>query len=186
MAEAPPRRLDAIILTGGASRRMGVDKAGQLWGGRRAVDHVVALARDLGAGRIITSGPGDFGLPYAPDPEPLSGPVAGVLAGLGALGAGLGRVLVLAVDAPTLAPADLAPLIGAEGPGAAYAGFPLPMVFSADALPADAVGDWPLRRLVERAGMAWTAPDPAALARLRGANTPAERAALVRAAGWED
>ena len=75
-------RLGVVILTGGASRRMGTDKAAQIWGGRRAVDRLADLARALGAVRVVTAGDGDYGLARAPDPAPQSGPVAGVLAGV--------------------------------------------------------------------------------------------------------
>ena len=180
----PAPRLDAIILTGGASRRMGVDKAAQLWGGRRAVDHVAALARAVGAGRMVTAGPGDFGLPRALDPAPYSGPVAGVLSGMKRLGGDLGRVLILAVDAPTILAADLELLIAAPAPGAAFFGYPLPMVLVADAAPAEAEAAWPLRRFVERAGLSLITPPEGSEARLRGANTPEERDALARRADW--
>ena len=161
---------------------MGTDKAVLVWDGLRAVDRVAALARDLGATRILTAGEGDYGLEWVRDPEPFSGPVAGVLAGLAALVGQPGRVLVLAVDAPTLTPADLAPLLAAPSPGAAFAGLPLPMVIDPAAIPTDARGDWPLRRLVERAGLAELAADPATQDRLRGANTPEERDRLLREA----
>lgn len=170
----------AIILTGGASSRMGVDKAAQLWDGRRAVDRVADLALALGAPRVLTAGEGDYGLERVRDPAPQSGPVAGVLAGLAALGPG--RVLVLAVDAPTLTPEDLAPLLVAGPPGATFEDLPLPMVFDRDAAPADAALDWPLRRFVERAGLQRLAPPPGAGERLRGANTPQERDRLLQAA----
>jgi molybdopterin-guanine dinucleotide biosynthesis protein A len=183
-ALSSPQQLDAIILAGGASRRMGADKASLMWGGVRAVDRVADLARSLGAGRIVTAGPRDFGLPHAPDPAPLSGPVAGVKAGLRWLGADTQLVLVLAVDAPTLQPRDLAPLIAAGGAGAAFDGFPLPMVVQACCAPTDAEDGWALRRFIAAAGLAWLPPDPAATDRLRGANTPQDYAALARAAGW--
>lgn len=171
--------LGAIILTGGASRRMGTDKAAQLWDGRRAVDRVADLARVLGATVVVSAGDGEFGLPRAPDPAPLSGPVAGVLAGIALVRGQVGRVLVLAVDAPTLQPEDLAPLLAAGGVGAAFEGQPLPMVLDISAVPADAQADWPLRRFVERAGLIQVALDLALLPRLRGANTPEERARLA-------
>lgn len=183
MSDNTPRRLGAIILTGGASRRMGTDKALQPWGRVRAIDRVVALARSAGAVRIVTAGEGDFGLPRAPDPAPFSGPVAGVLAGLALLGEALDRILILAVDAPTLTAEDLAPLLDTPGPGAAFAGFPVPMVIDPAAVPADIGQDWPLRRLVERAALAQLAVAADAADRIRGANTPAERARLLKAAG---
>jgi molybdopterin-guanine dinucleotide biosynthesis protein A len=170
-----------IILTGGASRRMGADKAALAWGGQRAVDRVAALAAALGAVRVLTAGR-DHGLEHVDDPAPGSGPVGGVLAGARALAAhGLTRALVLAVDAPTVMAEDLAPLLAAAGPGAFYEGLPVPMVVTLDALPADAEAGWPLRRLVERAGLAALACDEAVRLRLRGANTPEERNLLFRA-----
>lgn len=168
----------AIILTGGASRRMGADKAALDWGGQRAVDRVAALARAAGAVRVLTAGR-DLGLEHVDDPAPGAGPVGGVLAGARALAAhGLTRALVLAVDAPTVTVEDLAPLLAAAAPGAFYDGLPVPMVVILAALPAEAEAGWPLRRLVERAGLAGLACDEAVRARLRGANTPEERAAL--------
>lgn len=166
--------LGAIILCGGASRRMGRDKAALDWDGRRAVDLVADLARAVGAQALVTAG-ADLGLPWVADDAAGAGPVGGVLAGARALGTA--RLLVLAVDAPTIMPSDLAPLLATGG---CYEGLPVPMVLDAAALPADAEAGWPLRRLVERAGLrALPVPD-GTLPRLRGANTPEERDALLR------
>jgi len=171
-------RLGAIILTGGASRRMGTDKAVQDWAGLRAVDRVAALARLAGAEQVISAG-GDYGLPSVPDPGRYAGPVAGLLTGATALQAqGFEWALVLAVDAPTLRPQDLAPLL-IEPRGAAYGGFPLPMVLPLAAIPQDAELDWPLRRLVERAGLTRIGCPADVARRVRGANTPRERQALL-------
>ena len=174
--------LGAIILVGGKSSRMGTDKALLDWGGRRAIDRVADLARESGAELIMTAG-GDYGLPFVADPTPFAGPVAGVLTAASMFRtAGVRRVVLLAVDAPMVRIEDLAPLLGAAEPGAAYAGHPLPAVITVDAIPADAQADWPLRRLVERAGLA-ALPCPAAVQRwVRGANTPGEHAALL--ADW--
>ena len=166
--------LGAIILCGGASRRMGRDKAVLDWDGARAVDRVVALARAVGAQALVTAG-ADLGLPWVADDQALAGPVGGVLAGARFLAAE--RLLVLAVDAPTVTIEDLAPLLAAGG---YYEGLPVPMVVEVSALPADAEAGWPLRRLVERAGLAALPVPEGALARLRGANTPEERAGLLR------
>jgi molybdopterin-guanine dinucleotide biosynthesis protein A len=172
-------RLGAIILTGGASRRMGADKAAQDWGGLRAIDRVAALAQAMGAEVVLSAG-GDYGLPSVPDQEPYAGPVGGMLGGVKALrGQGLSRGLVLAVDAPTLRPEDLAPLLAESG--AFYSGFPLPMVLPFDAVPEDAEAGWPLRRFVEQAGLKQLDCPPQIARRARGANTPQERAALLAA-----
>lgn len=166
--------LGAIILCGGGSRRMGRDKAVLDWGGARAVDRVAALARAAGARALVTAG-ADLGLPWVADDAAGAGPVGGVLAGARALGTE--RLLVLAVDAPTVTLDDLAPLLVTGG---YYEGLPVPMVVAAKALPAEAEAGWPLRRLVERAGLAALPVPEGAMARLRGANTPEEFSALNR------
>ena len=165
----------AIILTGGGSVRMGADKAVLDWDGQRAVDRVAALAVATGAACVLTAGR-DHGLEHVGDDQPGAGPVGGVLAGARVLAmAGLNRMLVLAVDAPTATVEDLASLLAAEEPGAFYEGLPVPMVVTLSALPAEAEAGWPLRRLVERAGLVALPCDEAVRARLRGANTPEER-----------
>lgn len=177
---AETMRLGTLILTGGASSRMGADKAAMVWRGRRAVDRVAAVAAACGAEPVLTVGATDLGLPFTPDAQALAGPVGGVMAGAAALAArGCERALVLAVDAPTLRPADLAPLLRAGAPGAAYDGLHLPMVIELAAVPPDAEAGWPVRRLIERAALARPPCPPDALARVRGANTPDERLALL-------
>jgi molybdopterin-guanine dinucleotide biosynthesis protein A len=172
----------AIILTGGASSRMGVDKAAVTWNGVRAVDRAVALARALGADPVLTAGAVDYGYPFVPDALNLGGPVGGILAGAAALrSAGCVRALVLAVDAPMIEPADLAPLLAATGRGAAFAGLHLPMLIALDSIDADAEAGWPLARLIEAADLARPPCPPQAQLRLRGANTPAEQAVLLQA-----
>lgn len=171
--------LGVIILTGGLGARMGADKAVLDWAGARAVDRLADLARSLGAVAIVSAGPRDYGLPVAAEDPPGGGPVAGIVAGARAL-SGCTRVLALAVDAPTLTADDLASLLAAPAPGAAFEGLHLPLVVDLAALPADAGAGWPMARLVERAGLARLSPPAGAEARLRGANTPDEREELLR------
>lgn len=175
--------LVAIILAGGRARRMGRDKATIRWGGETAVQRVARLARDAGAAEILVSG-GDYGLPFAPDPIAHGGPVGGLLAtaALRPLG---DRFLVLAVDAPTLLASDLEPLLTAAGPGAAYAGFPLPMVVARAAMPWDLDDGAPLRGLVDAAGLTSLPPPTTLVPRLRGANTPQDLTTL-RAVARQD
>lgn len=179
----PVMTLIALILTGGQSARMGRDKALVEWGGRSAIDRVAALGRAAGAGAVLSVGR-DYGFEFVGDPTPEAGPVGGLLAGLAAARArGAARALVLAVDAPTLKVGDLVPLLAAPAPGASFEGLPVPMVISADAAPPEAADGWPLRRFVERAGLAVLPAPPEALMRLRGANTPHEMANLLAATG---
>lgn len=174
--------LGVIILTGGGASRMGADKAALPWNGRRAVDRLAALARDLAAAATVTVGGQDYGLPRAAEDPPGGGPVAGIVAGATSLWSqGCSRALVLPVDAPTLLAADLQGLLDAPPPGAAFADLHLPLVLSLQALPADAGAGWPMGRLVERAGLARLSCPPEARARLRGANTPEERQVLLEA-----
>ena len=172
--------LGAIILAGGAASRMGADKALLPWLGVRAVDRVAAIARAASAEVLVSVGPGDYGLHRVMDESPLGGPVGGVLAGVRALrDLGCDRALVLAVDAPTIRVEDLRGLLAAGKPGATIEGLHLPMVLDVEAVPTEAEAGWPLARLVERAGLARLACEPEARTRLRGANTPAEREALL-------
>lgn len=179
--------LGAIILTGGAGSRMNADKAALSWAGRRAVDRVADLAEAVGALVVLTVGARDYGLPLVSDVKPLGGPVGGVLAGGLALSeAGCNRMLVLAVDAPTIRSADILPLIAYHGAGAAFDGLHLPMVVEVAAIPIGAGADWPLGRFLEVAGVERLTCPPEARARLRGANTPGEREMLLaELVGWE-
>jgi molybdopterin-guanine dinucleotide biosynthesis protein A len=173
-------KLGAIILCGGGSVRMGADKAGLDWLGLRSVDRVAQLARDLGAEEVITVGALDYGVPRVVEDPPLGGPAAGLMTGATALAAvGFDRILVLAADAPTLRPSDIAPLLDHGGVGAAFEGQHLPLVASIAALPAEVSAGWPMARLLEQAGLARLLCPPEASARVRGANTPEERAALL-------
>jgi molybdopterin-guanine dinucleotide biosynthesis protein A len=175
-------KLGAIILTGGASSRMGEDKAAADWLGRRAVDRVARLAGDVGAAFVLTVGRNDYGLPFAPDPVPLGGPTGGIVAGLAALRTQCcDLALVLAVDAPTLRVADIEPLLCADPPGASYARYPLPLIVAADADVSGVGADWPVGRLIDRCGLRRLACAPDVAPRLRGANTPAEKAILLHA-----
>jgi len=172
-------RLGAMILVGGASSRMGADKAVQDWGGRRAVDRVADVARAVGADPVVTVGGRELGLPHVFEDAP-GGPVGGVCAGAAALRqAGAARALVLATDAPTLHAADLERLLAAPAPGAAYAHLHFPMVLDLAAIPADVQPGWSMARLITAMGLELVEADAEAVPRLRGANTPAERAALL-------
>ena len=171
--------LGVIILAGGGSSRMGSDKALLDWNGRRAVDRLADLAWNLGAASVVTAGAGSYGLPIAVEDPPGSGPAAGILAAAETLRPACDRVLVLAVDAPTIIAPDLTPLLRAPCPGAFFEGLNLPLVADLAALPReDAVG-WAIRRLIQAAGLTGLTCPAGALGRLRGANSPEQRTALL-------
>lgn len=94
---------------------------------------------------------------------------------------GCDRALVLAVDAPTVRPADLTPLLLADAPGSAYVDLHLPLAIAMKGLPTGDVAGWSLRRLIDGLGTQWLPCPPEAATRLRGANTPGEWAALLAA-----
>jgi molybdopterin-guanine dinucleotide biosynthesis protein A len=179
---APPKgmRFGAIILTGGASSRMGSDKAVLDWNGQRAVDRLAALADHVGAAACVTSGAHGYGLPFASEEPPGGGPVAGIVAAAKTLmSQGCRRALVLAVDAPTFVAADLAALLASAAPGACFEGQRLPLVLDLVSLPQDGGRDWPMIRLIEAIGLTRLPCPAGAESRLRGANTPAEHKALL-------
>jgi molybdopterin-guanine dinucleotide biosynthesis protein A len=94
--------LVGFVVAGGASRRMGRDKALLPWGGRDLLDHAIArLCAVAGEVRILC-GPErrylERGLPVEPDVAPGAGPLGGVLTGLTAASGRPG--LFLAVDLP--------------------------------------------------------------------------------------
>ena len=92
---------DAVILAGGRGSRLGgVSKADLVVGGVRLLDRVLAAA--TGAATIVVVG--RVGVPdgvlLTMEEPPGSGPAAGLVAGLEAIGSPAGRTLVLACDLP--------------------------------------------------------------------------------------
>ena len=116
---APKRIVAGLLLTGGASRRMGSDKALLEFGGQRLVDRAAAVLSTVAA-PVIEVGPGWApGLCCVREDPPGSGPLAALWAGveaLRAIGADAPAVLALAVDMPAVSTALLRFL--AERPGA--------------------------------------------------------------------
>lgn len=116
---------DAVVLAGGSARRLGgASKADLRLHGRRLLDHVLTAAGQ--AHRTVVVAPGDVAVPpgvlrTVEDP-PYGGPVAGLAAGLDALGDGPPApvVLVVSCDAPGIGPAvpRLLAALGADDDGA--------------------------------------------------------------------
>lgn len=95
--------LTVAVQAGGASRRMGRDKARLLLDGRPLITHVLERAAPLGAEVLVTTpGPQAFGflggVRLVPDERPGAGALAGLLTALRA--ARHERCLVLACDLP--------------------------------------------------------------------------------------
>ena len=96
-----PATVAGLLLTGGASRRMGRDKALIEIGGQRLVDRLAAGLLAV-ADPVLEVGPGWSALPAVREDPPGTGPLAAVSTGAAALRAAGhdGPVIVLAVDMP--------------------------------------------------------------------------------------
>ncbi|MEU8166588.1 NTP transferase domain-containing protein [Micromonospora sp. NPDC049004] len=103
----------AVVLAGGAARRMGgVDKPALPVGGRSMRDRVLAAVDDA-APRVLV-GPGDGvadGVQVTREDPPGGGPVAATAAGLALLDPGTTLVALLAADLPLLTRAAIGDLL---------------------------------------------------------------------------
>lgn len=106
-----------LLLTGGASRRMGADKASLVVHGEPLARRIAGLLTFMCRGPLIEVGPGRSGFPAVTEDPPGSGPLAAVAAGAGELGrlGWSGSALVLSCDLPLLSAPALALL--ARWPG---------------------------------------------------------------------
>jgi len=109
------RQVAGVLLTGGASRRMGSPKSRLLVNGETLAKR---SARVLSAvcDPVIEVGPSVSGLPAVQEDPPGAGPLVAVLAGVGALG-NPRTVIVLACDLPFIDPALLRLLMEWPGTG---------------------------------------------------------------------
>lgn len=126
-------RLTGIVLAGGASRRMGCDKAELVVNGRRLLDHAVLQLRAAGARSVVISGQ-RTGYDSVGDVVADQGPLGGIDSVIAARPGLEGNLLLIVpVDTPALDAAALKRLVAATrgGPGAIYSGSPLPMAVRA-------------------------------------------------------
>lgn len=91
----------ALLLTGGGSRRLGVDKATLLVDGERLADRLARVLVEQ-CEPVLEIGPGYTSVPAVREEPPGRGPLAAVAAGASALAdeGTLGATIVLAVDLP--------------------------------------------------------------------------------------
>jgi molybdopterin-guanine dinucleotide biosynthesis protein A len=188
-----------VVLAGGASRRMGQDKAALVLGGETLLARVVRLLR-AATPEVFVVGPAERtllvpGIPVVPDAQSGTGPLGAIATALAQ--ATTDYVFVAACDMPFLRPglvcylADLASDFGVTVPRSERGLEPLHAVYARSCLPvivamlaerAYAAGGLCARvptRIVEPAE--WSAHDPAGLS-MMNVNTPTEwRAALDRA-----
>jgi molybdopterin-guanine dinucleotide biosynthesis protein A len=106
--------MSGLVLAGGASRRMGRDKAQIVLDGEPLVMRAVRTLGQVCTEVVVASGDGHrldhLGLPQVADVIPVAGPLGGIAAGLEAARQDL--VAVVAVDMPAASPAVFAFLAG--------------------------------------------------------------------------
>ena len=102
-----------VLLTGGASRRMGTDKARLVVNGEALAARSARVLAEV-CDPVIEVGSGVSGLPAIREEPPGAGPLAALLAGVGALGEPR-SVVLLACDLPNVS-AELIRLL-VEWPG---------------------------------------------------------------------
>ncbi len=115
-------RTGGIVLAGGASTRMGSSKASLDWHGSTLVRRVAGLLERSVDGPVVVVRTHDQLLPPLPgivevarDVEAGLGPVAGLAAGLAALGDRVEQAFVAATDMPWLHPAFVEAMVAALG-----------------------------------------------------------------------
>jgi molybdopterin-guanine dinucleotide biosynthesis protein A len=99
------RRVSAVILAGGRSSRFGRDKLAESLDGRPLLDHVIDAVRPFASEILVVAAPDanrslPAGATLVHDPVAFEGPLAGVLAGLGAASESI--VLVVGGDMPDI------------------------------------------------------------------------------------
>ncbi len=114
LGETRDVRLDAVVLAGGGSRRMGRDKPLLRVDGERLVDRVVRIVGAVADRVVVAAGTRPLRVAEATVvPDPGEGPLAGIVAGLAAVDAP--HVAVVAVDQPDPCPGLLLTLAQRRG-----------------------------------------------------------------------
>lgn len=172
-----------VILCGGKSRRMGVDKAGLTFEGRTWLEVAAHTLTTTGVQTILYSGRPDLPGGIA-DPTPDTGPAGGIAAALHHLSGRCDQALFVPVDMPELPPEALTLLAAHPGAGAFFAGDPLPFALrlgpavaeTAQAFVTTAERSPSVRVLLAHLGC-MEIPAPPGLV-LRNLNTPEDAATL--------
>ena len=127
-------RFAGAVLTGGASRRMGTDKALVEVDGMAMAGRVAGALASAGGQPVIAVGGdadrlADLGLAVAPDRWPGEGPLGGIVTALGALAdPEVPIVVAAACDLPALTSSLVAALVAALAEAPSTVGATLPVV----------------------------------------------------------
>ena len=94
-------KITGAVLCGGASSRMGRDKASLNVGGRPMIRWVVDALKDAGSETVVALGDRpDLGLPYLPDKEEQAGPLGAIIGAI----EHYGTLMVCPCDVPAISP----------------------------------------------------------------------------------
>lgn len=186
---ADPAGFAGLVLAGGASRRMGRDKALLSVDGETLLERAQRLLLAAGADPVLVSGARPGGIP---DCRPGLGPAGGLASVIQAQPQLIDRlVLVVPVDMPYLTASSLQRL-AAVPEGACFRRRPLPLSLRVSPALADRlqarIGDehgLSMRAVGEMAALR-EIPPPRAAAELENVNTPAEWRALLSLTGTID
>ncbi|MEY9870924.1 molybdopterin-guanine dinucleotide biosynthesis protein A [Streptacidiphilus sp. MAP12-33] len=179
------RGYDAVVLAGGAARRLGgEDKPGLVVAGTTLLDRVLAACGDAGVTLVV--GPEratSRAVRWVREEPPGGGPVAGLAAGLAEVGAAV--TLLLAADLPFLDTDTVHRLLDAlDAPGVDAA--VLVDADGRDQLLTAAYRTGPLRAALAAVAQPHGARLRAVTAGLRTLRLPDERGAAVDCDTWED
>jgi molybdopterin-guanine dinucleotide biosynthesis protein A len=174
-----------FVLAGGASKRMGQDKALMPYGGTTLVEHVAKIVNEAAGSVALIGDParlGHLGLPVFADELPSCGPASGIYTALRVTDTDWN--LVVACDMPSISASVLRQLLhhtetAERGCVAAVGPYgqpePLCAVYHRRYLPAltRAIRDkrFKMRDLIKEMGAVWIRVDASALVNV---NTPAE------------
>jgi molybdopterin-guanine dinucleotide biosynthesis protein A len=183
-AERGAGELTGVLLVGGGSRRFGSPKALARFGAETLAERAWRLLGEVCAERVAVGKAAEAGglpFPVLDDGTGVRAPLAGLVAGLRATRTDV--AVVIPVDCPLLAPADLRALAAACADAAVPPTGPLPGAYRTTALPALARaladGRLAIRAALEALDVAVVELDPTHLA---NANTPEELRSLATAA----
>jgi len=143
-------RLAGLVLAGGASRRMGRDKARLPIKGKALGEIMADTLRAAGCDPVLISGPDDI-----KDVFLGQGPLAGIHAAFDHLGKAE-AMLIVPVDMPALSPDSLKVLAEADGEAVFYEGQSLPLKLAnarsihqrLEAILSQEGGDWSIRNFI--------------------------------------